>query len=204
MSEVQRLAHADDDWATAPVPVAGPRATGKPGDPARAVNALARVNAEIDRLERYTAGAVAVLLDGLDAPTAVGLVAAIQDVRRRLADIEAYAARQIGRDEFALADGILPDGRTYAVLKGKDRRAWDHDGWKRDARRQVLSGVSPDLVDPSTGETVAVEPLLEAIQGIGSSAPPKVTALKALGLDPDEYAETVPGPWGVKISPRSE
>jgi hypothetical protein len=140
-----------------------------------------------------------------DAPKdAAGVVAAIQDLIRRLRDIESLAARAIGQ-KAGRVEGELPDGRAFTVRRTADRKAWHHDAWQHDARAkvadQLLADVPEELVDPSTGEAVPVGGLMlgamAAIEAVHGAGAPKVTMLKALGLEPGDYCETVRGNWTV-------
>lgn len=146
--------------------------------------------------------------DDLEYGVLAETVAWLQDMRRDLATAEAYVARQLGR-MIGCPDVIeLPDGRRAEVLKGKDRKAWKHEDWQHDVRTEVLVRFSeqhPDgLLDPATGEThdviTLVAPLIRQAQAVHGSAAPKVTALKPLGLAADDYCESVPGPYSVRIS----
>lgn len=169
-----------------------------------AVKAAGDLNEAARLLSREIVGGVQDRLETLNGADVIALCALLEDVRRALATTVAYAVREVGRDEAVPETGTLPDGRPYSVMKGKTRKAWDHDLWKRDARTQVLSGVSETLVDPATGETVQVSELLAAVQEVHGSGPPRVAQLRALGLSPDDYAESVPGPWGLKITTTTE
>lgn len=131
----------------------------------------------------------------------VGLIALLQDVRRSLAQTEALLAARVGRDEAVQRAGVLPDGRQYEVRKGATRKAWAHDEWKHDARRAVLSDIGAEtVVVPDTGEAVNLADLLARVQEVHGSGPPRATALRALGLSPDDYCQSVPGPWSVTVS----
>lgn len=201
MAEVTRAAQSDDDWASTPA-----SAQEDTYDPARgamawvsAVFAAGDLNEACRKLERQTPEGARCQIEGGMAHNVVALVAMLQDIRRSLAETEAYLAREIGRDEMAPREGVLPDGRRFVVKRGADRKAWSHDDWKRDVRQQIMSGVRA-VVDVDTGEPVELGDLLAAVQDVSSSAPPKVTALKRLGLDPDSYCETYPGPFSVQVS----
>lgn len=141
--------------------------------------------------------------DDLEYGVLAETVAWLQDMRRDLGVAEAYVARQLGR-MVGCPDVIdLADGRRAEVLKGKDRKEWRHDDWKRDVRVAVLSQANVSdagLVDVQTGETVDASALLAAVQAVHGSAAPKVTALKPLGLSADDYCTTGPGPYAVRIS----
>jgi hypothetical protein len=145
--------------------------------------------------------------DDLEYGVLAETVAWLQDMRRDLATAEAYVARQLGR-MIGCPDVIeLPDGRRAEVLKGKDRKAWQHADWQRDVRNAIVdSREGWDLVAyrvsqmDGTSEDVDVSDLIAQAQAVHGSAAPKVTALKPLGLAADDYCESVPGPYSVRIS----
>lgn len=142
----------------------------------------------------------------------------IQDVRRRLALVEALASTALGK-AMGRGSGVLPDGRPYEMMKAKDRTAWDHDAWKRDTRARIATAISERFVDPdgpsdsgtypdvllldyTTGEVTtlehAVQHALHQVQEVHASAAPKLKPLRDLGLVPDDYCTTNPGPWSMK------
>jgi hypothetical protein len=123
-------------------------------------------------------------------------------MKARLGQAEAYVARELGRMDAVPEVIELPDGRTAQVNKGRDRKEWRHDDWKRDVRLAVLKAhdVGEHLVDVVTGEPVDVLDLFAKVQAVHGSAAPKVTALKPLGLAADDYCTSSPGPYSVRIS----
>jgi hypothetical protein len=209
----ERLSGADalaaqDEWSVAPA-----EPTPEPYDEQTAAAAGARFVEALDQLrdlpavlQRDSLGAQAYAA-GQDDPLAAvaflaGTCAALQDVRRSLGELEALLARAAGtqvRQHALENEGTLPDGRRYKVTKGAERKAWSHDEWQAAARRQVLSGVPREVIDPATGEAVDVAALLVGIEAVHGSGPPRVGQLKKLGLRPDEFCEQVPGPWGVRV-----
>lgn len=129
------------------------------------------------------------------------LITWCQALRRSLSSIESDATRWAGLANIAKT-GDMPDGRRYTIRRGTNRKAWNHDRWKHDARAAVvkahnLSG--SDLLDPETGELVDLQGLLTHVQEFHGSTSPRLTALRQAGLDPDDYAETSPGAWGVEF-----
>jgi hypothetical protein len=126
-------------------------------------------------------------VDALDADALAMAVAAVQDLRSRLSDVEAVLAKELGQKVGKGFVDYLPDGRQYEVTRGGDRTAWNHDDWKRDVRRKVTERFTkgPDgdvvvaVVNQETGET---QPLATILQ-------------EALGLWAGDYSTTTPGPW---------
>lgn len=146
-------------------------------------------------------------------------VAAVQDAIASLRTLERDLAIGLGT-ELGAAQGELPDGRLFVLKRAQDRAAWDHDEWKRDARR-VLAAQAADhyrmmdpegevveavLFDPGTGEQVTlgrvVQEAMTAIENVHGSAAPKSTALKALGLYASDYCTSSPGGWTFRATPR--
>ena len=146
-------------------------------------------------------------LDSLDYTGPAELIAWLQATKARLGVMEAYLARELGRTEGCPDLIVLPDGRHAEVVKGRDRKAWDHDAWKRDVRAALLASHSvtnPELIDPDTGAEVNVAALLSAVQDVHGSTAPKVKSLRELGLAADDYCESFPGPYAVKVSTPSD
>lgn len=213
----ERLTAADgpqgDDWAS--LPVAEP----KRRETAEIRAARQRIAAEglgqsmhwcaagIKALNDTLASGIEGHVDDLEYEVLAETVAWIQDQRRQLGEAEAYVARELGRMDGTPEIIELPDGRRAEVMKGKDRKEWRHDDWKRDVRAAVIEQANLSghlIVSEATGDTVEPEPLIQgllaAVQAVHGSAAPKVTALKPLGLAADDYCTTGPGPYSVRIS----
>lgn len=213
----ERLTAADgpqgDDWASAP---AAPKATGATHEERRRRQVIAQdrlgrattlIALAIDSYDLALAGAVEQFTDDLDFGAMGETVAWLQAIKARLGTSEAFVAREMGRQDGCPEIVELPDGRTAEVLKGKDRKEWRHDDWKRDVRVAVVADLPViATVDPSTGEfqvDTTGQVVLEAIakaQAVHGSAAPKSTALKPLGLAADDYCTSGPGPYSVRIS----
>lgn len=148
-------------------------------------------------------------LDALDLQdtSVVYLVAWCQAQRRILGEVEKAATLYAGQNLQVPRTGTLADGRTYTLRRGKDRKGWDHDAWQHDARQAIVRTEVPEgaLVIDAQGEVLETARRLTqrvsaAVEAVHGSAPPKVTSLKGLGLDPDEYTQTSPGPWGIEFA----
>jgi len=221
MAQTERLTAADgpqgDDWATAPAPEAKPseapeeRAHRQVIARDRAGHAMHLIASGIADLNANLANAMEGHVDDLDYDVLAETVAWIQDTRKALGEAEGYVARELGRMDGCPEIIELPDGRRAEVMKGKDRKEWRHDDWKRDVRSAVLEQVTATWSDApevltEDGE-VATLPLAQIVttaitnaQAVHGSAAPKVTALKPLGLSADDYCSTFPGPYSVRIS----
>jgi hypothetical protein len=214
----ERLTAADgpqgDDWATqAPSAPATPAETPQERQERQehAQDNLAVAIYEITRavsdLNANLAGAMEQHTDDLNYEALADTAAWIQDLRRTLGEAEGYVARELGRMDATPEIITLSDGRTAQVLKGKDRKEWRHDDWKRDVRAAVIAS-SDDLAALTfvnyDGEVLpqadVLQPLLAQVQAVHGSAAPKVTALKPLGLSADDYCTSYPGPYSVRIS----
>lgn len=147
----------------------------------------------------------------MEAAELADAVALLQDVRHRLGLVERDLTVALGK-RMGKGTGSLSDGRQFTLARAADRKEWDHDDWKRDARRAVVKahavmGTEPEtgseviavVVNPITGEeqnlaTVLHAAIAEAQEVHGSTAP-RSRALKALGLYASDYATSVPSGW---------
>lgn len=137
-------------------------------------------------------------------------LAAVHDALPRLRDMEKDLATALGKAEGALS-GNLADGRQFTLKRTSDRTAWDHEDWKRDARRVIVQrwadGVmfgedehgNPVPFYVGTGEATTLARILqEAVaeaQEVHGSTAPRSTALKRLGLFAGDYSTSSPGGW---------
>lgn len=144
------------------------------------------------------------------------VVATIQEVRARLTAVEAGVTTSIGNEAGAVT-GYLPDGRQYTTKRAADRKEWQHDEWKRDARRAIVTKMMEGLpvpldankrvavLHPETGEVEHFAPglflqmAMQTIQDVHGSTAPKSTALKALGLYASDYCTSTPGGWRLNV-----
>jgi hypothetical protein len=216
MADVERITGPDltDWWEADPPPEVPDAYTPAQGEEALAVlgDALASVADVMAAVDANLAPATRALADRLNVADLVATVDLIQWFRRRLGVAEAWVAREVGMLTAAEAAsekaGTLPDGRPYEVLRGANRKAWKHDQWQHDVRQTVIASLVPPtegtvlLVNGTTGEPLDADlsDLLAKVEAVHGSTAPRVTALKALGLSADDYCESSPGPYTVKIT----
>ena len=164
----------------------------------------------VDRAPRGGLGDLRQIIGQLDAARAELVAAGRRDdlavglaqLRTLLADLR-ILANAVEDDVVAL----LGDDRAADVAglgrierkRGTDRRAWD---WDLLLPRLIRLALDPD----DTGEigTAAdvvqeMRALLVDVIGLTPSRGPRVTPLRAMGLDPDEWCETKPGRTTVQI-----
>jgi len=222
MTDVTRLASSPGDedswWAgddAAPEAADERTYTPQAGEAAieRLADALRALDSATNEADSTVMDAAQWMSDHLEVADLVSTVVLLQDLRRRLALVESYVARQAGHlavEVDAHREGVLPDGRRWTLKRGTTRKAWDHPGWKRDARAAVvrraaeryrLRHLDTEVVDVETGELADLLAVLQTTvadaQEVHGSGAPRVTQLRALGIDPDDYCQTTPGPWGV-------
>lgn len=166
------------------------------------VNALGLLDAGMASVETFQDSSA-----DLEAVHQADAIALVQDLKKRLAQVELSLAITLGKAE-GQHQGYLPDGRMFTLKRTAERKAWDHEDWKRDARRAVVSSTMEELALPKVLQVVdqegevsalAVAPILhEAIamaQEVHGSTAPRSTALKRLGLYASDYCESSPGGW---------
>lgn len=119
--------------------------------------------------------------------------------------------QQVERDvETACAQAMLGDLAETPTLRverhrTQDRKTWAHDEWQRDVRAKALQATGlkgAQGVVTADGEVASADSLyalLQLVQGAHGSTSPRLTNLRSLGLDPDDYCERSPGRWAVKV-----
>lgn len=132
-------------------------------------------------------------------------LAAVHDALPRLRDMERDLAVALGQRQGSI-QGNLADGRQFTLKRTQDRKAWDHEEWKRDARRAIVRHTTDEMgstiqVLTEDGEVQEFDlarllhlAVTEAQEVHGSTAP-RSTALKRLGLYAGDYCESSPGGW---------
>lgn len=132
------------------------------------------------------------------------LLATVREAREALQGLE--------RDlEAATAKAMLSDYASTATLRVErsrraDRKQWDHQAWQRDVRAKAIQAAGlkgAQGIITADGEVIdagAIGEVLLRVESVRGAAAPKVTGLRNLGLDPDDYATRLPGTWSVKVT----
>ena len=125
-------------------------------------------------------------------------VVALVSVRDKIADLKAREQELV---DFLVAElgepTPFPGIGVVTVKRGNDRKEWDHDG----LRRAVVAHAREDRIVTADGE---IESEAEAaVRHLFDCARPswRVTALRKIDVDPDEYCATLPGRVSVVIEP---
>lgn len=151
-------------------------------------------------------------LGDLEFEAAASLLARLRHARMLAQTLEGSFERHIGQ--------VGPYGVTELVGVGlvtvrrtKDRKEWAHDRWKSDVRSRIIEreldadGLPDTVVDPDTGNVIELPDLLHGVieqaQDVHGAGAPKLTALKALGLNGDDYCTTIKGRHTVQIDTAS-
>jgi hypothetical protein len=81
-----------------------------------------------------------------------------------------------------------------------DRKSWNHDELRSELMRAVRDGRAK-RIDSETGEIIDEDPTEQAFRVIFDCARPewRVRPLKALQIDPDEYAQVTYGGYSIQI-----
>lgn len=166
---------------------------------------VSSISHEVGVLERGLDVYLEVALKDDDVAALAVLVADLADVRRRLSTVEAEVARRAGTIRHAAeTNGEMPGGGVYTLRRGAIRKAWDHEGWKSQVLNRVLDGHDvqrdAEVVNAATGERVDVPAIIQEVQAAHGATSPKVSILKGLGIDPDEFCESTPGAWTFQVT----
>lgn len=164
-------------------------------------NAFEVLAESVDVLEKV------IRVDGVDchdpeARDLAELLMTIRDARLKLYDLERTLEGETAR--AMLAD--TAESPTLRVERSRrpDRKSWQHDEWKAEVRRKTIQahGLKGAHVISADGEEldVSLEAVIRSVQDIHGSIAPRVTGLRSLGIDADDYCERSPGPWSVKVT----
>lgn len=158
-------------------------------------------------------GAVADLEDQLDSlvdactdPQALDLAQLFYDVQAARAKLHGLERELEGRLAKAMLEPeVHAGGLRVERHRSASRKSWDHDAWRRDVRAKALQAAglkgAQGVVD-AHGELLPADvlyDLLAKVQDVHGSAAPKVTGLREYGLDAQDYCETAPGTWHVRV-----
>lgn len=174
------------------------------------VNGMGSLVAALENIEKDPTKAA----QGMDSQALADSTALVQDLRYRLGLVERDLAVALGKREGKIV-GALSDGRQFTLDRSSDRKEWQHDDWKRDVRRavvtQTIGGHPFVVVNQETGQEFPLANLLQAAlaeaQEIHGAQAPKSTALKTLGLYASDYCTSTPGGWrfaAVKPTPTED
>lgn len=136
--------------------------------------------------------------DGSDVET-LDLLGQVRLQRQALAQIEAVLETTAVR--LMTQDVVTWDGGTAERRWGKDRKEWKHDDLARAVTGRIVEQLA---VDPTSGvfdgDLAAV--LHQAVEQYAATNRPswRVTAVKPLGIDPDEFCVAVPGRATVQVN----
>lgn len=140
-----------------------------------------------------------------DAADLAELLADVQAARTALAGLERDLETQLGR--AMLSDLVETPGLRVERRRGSDRKAWDHDGWRRDVQQQLLRKhglLGAQVFITADGEEVPAKGVLGGLiaeaYDVQGKKEPTTTGLKALGLDARDYCETSPGAVRVTVT----
>lgn len=165
------------------------------------MNPLDNVTTAVAALE----DALPALLEACTDPQAADmaeLFVTVQEARTKLLELERTVEGALGK---ALAEDMtVAAGLRIERSRSSERKAWDHEGWQRDVRQNLMRqhGLLRATVFDANGnelEAGVLHGLLRDLQGMHGAAGPKVTALRAIGLDARDYCETSPGRVTVKV-----
>lgn len=160
--------------------------------------AVERVEAEVDAL-------VEACTDP-EARDMAELLATLQTCRTQLQTVERSV--EVSTAKAMMADQAQAGDLFVERYRSTDRKAWDHESWRKDVRTKLLRKLGlhgAQGVLTADGEVLdagVLHELLTAAQGAHGAAAPKTTSLRSLGLDARDYCESSPGAWHVKVQRR--
>lgn len=140
----------------------------------------------VTALERVDPDAIA----AMSTEDALRELALLTDANRLLGQIrsltEQAVAEQMGPGIYTV-EGV----GSFERHGRKNRKTWDREALLRDV-------LDTRLVDEATGEVTDPTPL-DKVLHVWNLGAPRVTALRARGLDPDEYCASEWGGWSIEV-----
>lgn len=137
--------------------------------------------------------------EGLDIAE---MLADVRDARERLHELERTLEHETGRAML----GPNAENPTIRVERHRrpERKKWQHDEWKTEVRRKIIqaANLKGATVISRDGEELEISlyELLRKVQDVHGSTDPRVTRLRALGIEPDDFCTREPGTWKVDIT----
>jgi hypothetical protein len=144
---------------------------------------------EVHSLLRALEGCIMQLGDDIDSTEKEELLQFASDlhaakgyISELFNEVQSVVTEHLGH----LAVPVTVDGATVEIKSGSPRKTWDHQSLIEDVSKRIVDS----SVDLNTGEVIKspTEMIREALQFAGISYW-KVTKLKELHLDADEYCE---------------
>lgn len=165
------------------------------GAPAAAPRLLLTIRDDVELMSRD----IAEILDSLQEVEALDALAQIRAARQDLAQIEATVERRAAR--LMAGDVVEWPGGIAERRFGKTRKEWQHD----DLVQRVVTLIAVDVAtDKTSGETDDMLAALvqDACARFAETHRPewRVTALKHMGVDADEFCHSIPGRVTVAIT----
>jgi hypothetical protein len=120
----------------------------------------------------------------------------IAALRLREGELVDRLAAEMENDRLELEDIGVFERRRKA-----DRKSWDHESLRSELLRKVRSLEPQKTMDLATGEVFQEDPTEQAFRIIFDCARPdwRVRPLRALDIDPDEFAQTTYGGYSIQI-----
>lgn len=142
---------------------------------------------------------VARWLDTAEEIEALDALATVRKARQDLAQIEATIEARAA--QLMSGNTVEWPGGVAERRFGKDRKEWQHD----ELVRQVANLVALDAAtDKQSGETddMLAALIQDAVAQFAATHRPdwRVTVLKKLGIDPDEFCHAIPGRTTIQIT----
>lgn len=119
----------------------------------------------------------------------------IEVFKRKADEVEAELLAEMPEKKLE-----VPGIGVFESRKATDRKQWQHAELQSTLIAKIRSGEAR-TVDPETGEIVEEDDVALTARVFTATANPswRVTALKALDINPDEYCFATPGKWSVQF-----
>jgi len=121
----------------------------------------------------------------------------IASLRLREGELVDRLAAEMETDRLEL-EGV----GVFERRRKADRKQWDHESLRSELLRKVRTLEPQKTMDLATGEIIFEDPTEQAFRVIFDCARPewRVRPLRALDIDPDEFAQTTYGGYSIQFT----
>lgn len=144
-------------------------------------------------------------LERADTAEVARALVQVRNARRSLGDIERELETELAENRFESKVTTVSGVGTFEVRRGSVRKSWDSDGLVSLLVRRALD---PEGTGEIPGNPFAIaERIRDALTECAPFTPSmgwRVTALRARGVDVDDYCATSPGRVSVQIVAESD
>jgi hypothetical protein len=129
--------------------------------------------------------------------TAPEIATQLHAVRSQIAALRLQEGELVDRLAAEMTEDRLeiPDLGVFERRRKADRKAWDHEGLRRELWKRAECNVDPETGEIESEAEAQVRTIFECARTEW-----RTTALRKYGIDPNEYAEVTYGGYSIQFT----